>query len=108
MKAIIKNKSQKKKFIKSVVAESISLLLKEAENNYLKHPGRSNSYIKMLWNLVKKYKIKLTDDQKLSFCKKCLAYWMHNETVKVAFNSKLNAFCFICSKCGYKKIIRKK
>ena len=104
----IRNKTHKKKFIKSVAAESINILLKEAENNYIENPKRTDNYIKMIWDVVKKYKIKLTEEQKTKFCRKCQVYWVPTKTLNIAFNTRLNVFEFICKKCGYKKIINKK
>ena len=97
---------QKKKFIKSVAAESIDILLKQAEDNYEKHPRRAKRYVKMLWEVVKKYKVRLTEGQKTKFCRKCHTLWVPDKTVKVGLRNRINAFELICKECGYKRIIK--
>lgn len=97
----MKNMAAKKKFIKSTAKDAINTLLQEAEKNSGTHPARTKRYIEMLWALVKKYKVRLTKEQKKKFCRKCLAFFMVDKTVKIIFDSKHGAFYLQCTNCGH-------
>ncbi len=96
-------KYSQKKFIKSITADSISILLKEAEENFSKHPERALRYVKMVWALVKKHKVRLKHEQKIKFCKKCFILWIPHKTVTINFDKCHNMFEFVCISCDYKK-----
>ncbi len=101
----LRNKNDKRKFIKTVVVQSISHLLKEAESVFDKNPSRSKRYIDMAWGLVKRNKVKLTPDQKSKFCRKCLIFWKIGDSLRIFFDRKKNAFFYICNNCNYKRRI---
>ena len=90
----------KKKFIKDTVRDAINILLLQAEQNIDSHPQRTKRYIEMLWALVKKYKVRLTKDQKKKFCRKCMAFFVPDKNAKVIFDAKSNSFYLICGSCG--------
>ena len=98
------NKNQKNKETKVSIQESIVLLFKYAQESSLTNPSRTKRYVKMVWELVKKYKIRLTKEQKTKFCRKCLAFFVPNKNVVVVFDSKHNLFSSICGNCGYKRV----
>lgn len=98
--------SHNKKFIKMVVADSIAVLLREAEAAFQKHPERASRYLKMAWALVKKHRVRLTREQKFKFCKKCFTLWVPGKTVKISFDRVNNMFEFTCAVCGYKRRTR--
>lgn len=92
---------KKKKLIKSSAKQSVAELLKQAEKAWKqkKYP-RSKRYVKMLMDLVKKHKVKLTKDQKNSFCRKCLRWWEIPSTLVLLFDKKHNCLKLKC-KCGH-------
>jgi ribonuclease P protein subunit RPR2 len=96
-----------KSFLKRTTAESIDILLDQAGENLEKHPDRTKKYVRMVWDLVKKYKIRLSPEQKNKFCRKCLAFFELGKNSKVTFNSKNNSLCLICLDCNHKRIISK-
>jgi ribonuclease P protein subunit RPR2 len=96
-------KKSRKIFIKRTVQDAVDILLKEAEVNFNTHPERTKRYLKMVWDLAKKYNLRLRREQKLKFCKKCFMLWVPNETVKISFDRKHTFFEFVCRTCGYKK-----
>lgn len=97
-----KNIQAKKAFIKNTTSDAIKILLEEANKNAEQHPTRTKRYIQMLWRFVKKYKIRLSKDQKKKFCRKCLTFFVIDKTVMVIFNSKNNKIYLKCKSCAYK------
>jgi len=92
----------RKKLIKSSVRQSIAELLSEA--NLAWNAGkkeRSQRYAKMSMDLVKKHKVRLTDEQKRMFCRKCFSWWVPGDTVKLIFDKRHNVIRMKCAKCGY-------
>ena len=94
------NIQAKKRLIKNTTKDAIAILLAQAEENTASHPDRTKRYIEMLWALVKKYKIRLTKDQKKKFCRKCLSFLIVNGNAKAIFDAKHNSFYLKCGKCG--------
>jgi len=89
-------RSSRKRFLRSVVADDIEILIGEAE----KDPSRAKTYLKMAWELVKRNKVRLTKEQKIKFCKRCFILWTPGKTVKIEKKGKLAEYeC----KCGFKK-----
>lgn len=99
----MKNIAAKKKFIKSTARDAMGILLGEAEKNARTYPARTKRYTRMLWALLKKYKVRLTKEQKKKFCRKCLAFFIIDRTVKAIFDSRHNTFYLQCMNCGYKR-----
>ena len=95
------NKQQKKSLVKKTVGESIIILFQQADENVEKHPDRTKRYIQMIWDLVKKHKLRLTKEQKKKFCRKCLTFFIPDKTVIVIFNKANSSFYFKCKECGY-------
>ena len=91
-------RSSRKRFLRSIVADDIQILIQEAE----KDPPRAKTYLKMAWELVKRNKVRLTKEQKKKFCKRCFSLWIPEETVKI--EKKGNLVEYSC-KCGFKKKI---
>ena len=96
-------KQFQKKFIKTIVADAIAVLFKEAEENFSTHPERTKRYLVMIWSLAKKHNYRLTREQKLKFCKKCFCLWIPSKTVVINFNQNYEMFEFECVTCGHKK-----
>lgn len=104
-----------KKLIKSSVKQSIVQLLSEAEksnktakraketgNRKLETANRTQAtrYIKMVMDLVKKHKVRLTKEQKNKFCRKCHTWWVPGQTVKLIYDQKHHLIRLKCQ-CGY-------
>ena len=97
-----------KKVIKSTVRTRIEELLHEARAAFRTHTERSTRYVSLVWKLVQKYKIRLTKEEKLSFCKRCLTLWVPGKTVQIAFDQRHHAVMYKCKKCGFtRKLIYK-
>ncbi|MEM4272346.1 MAG: hypothetical protein QXH30_02055 [Candidatus Bilamarchaeaceae archaeon] len=92
-----------KRVIKATVQSRIGELLHEARLSFRAHPERSQRYISLIWKLVQKYKIRLTKEEKLSFCKRCLSLWVPGKTVQIAFDQRRHSIAYRCKKCGFSR-----
>ena len=90
-----------KKVIKETVRKRIAKLLDEARYSFKTHPERSERYLRLIWKLVQKYKVRLTKEQKLSFCKKCFTLWVPGKNVEVSFDQHNNVLEYKCKNCGF-------
>jgi ribonuclease P protein subunit RPR2 len=91
-----------KGLIKSSVRESIVQLMGEAEKAWDEgKPKRSERYVEMVMALVKKHKVRLTDEQKRRFCRKCNSWWVPQKSMKLVFDQRHHVIRMICSRCGY-------
>ena len=95
--------NRRKKLIKSSVRASIEKLIGSAQKAYRQgHKERSERYVRMALDLVKKHKIRLPKSLKNSFCKKCHVIWIPKKTVTVSYDAKNHCLRVKC-KCGYSK-----
>ena len=95
--------NRRKKVIKSSVRSSIKKLLEQARAAHKKkETERSKKYVKMAFDLLKKHKIKLPEEIKNSFCKKCYLIWIPGETITVTYDKENNCLRLRC-RCGYSK-----
>jgi ribonuclease P protein subunit RPR2 len=97
-----------KKVIKETVRERIAHLLSEARSEFRKHPERSERYLRLLWKLVEKYKVRLTREQRLSFCRKCFTLWVPGRNVEIFFDQRNSVLEYRCGKCGYRRRLKYK
>lgn len=92
-----------KKVIKTTVKSSIKKLLSEAKKAARAGKNdRSRKYVKMAMALVKKHKVRLDNEQKTSFCRKCFVWWVPKKTLKLVFDKRHNTIRVKCS-CGYSR-----
>lgn len=92
----------RKLLIIKAVKQSLFKLFEEAERAWERgERERAVHYIKMLFDLVKKYRTRVPRPLKNRFCRKCFLLW-NSETVKVVYDRKNHCFRVIC-RCGFKK-----
>lgn len=97
--------SRRKKVIKASVRESIKKLIEQARQAYKKKDlKKSKRYVKMAFDLLKKHKVRLPEELKNSFCRKCFLVWIPDKTVKIAYDRKCDCLRLTC-RCGYSKRI---
>jgi ribonuclease P protein subunit RPR2 len=95
--------SRRKAIIKSSVRSSIEKLIGHARKAYNSGKAeRSKRYIQMVFDLLKKHKVKLPEELKNSFCRKCYLVWIPEKTVTAAYDRKNNCLRIKC-KCGFSK-----
>ncbi len=94
-----------KTLIKSSVRDSIRKLVSEAEEVFQKgNEERSKRYVGMAMELVKKHRIRLPDNLRNSFCRKCHIIWVPGKTVRITYDSKNDCLRAKC-RCSYSKRI---
>lgn len=97
-----------RKVIKETVRRRIEELLEESRQAYRSHPERSTRYLKLLWKLVEKYKVRLTRGQKLSFCRNCFIPWIPGRNITIRFEQRNCVMEYECRNCGYKRRVKYK
>jgi ribonuclease P protein subunit RPR2 len=94
---------RRKKIIKSSVRSSIEKLLDTARKSFDSgNEKRSERYVVMAFDLLKKHKIKLPKELRNSFCRKCMAIWVPGRTVTVSYDKKRDYLKVTC-RCGFSK-----
>lgn len=63
------------------------------------YPDFDSKYIKEIQNLSTSFNIRLSREQKLKFCKKCLTYLDVNSR-EIRFNPTFKTKEYICKNCG--------
>ncbi len=97
--------NKRKRVIKSSVRSSIKELVGQAQKAYRQGKAeRSARYIKMALDLVKKHKVRIPEELRNSFCRKCHVVWIPGKTVKVSYDRKNSCLRVKC-KCGHSKRI---
>ncbi|NYZ77603.1 hypothetical protein H0O02_04810 [Candidatus Micrarchaeota archaeon] len=95
---------RQKRLIKASVSESVAKLLGEAQKQYLKgNKERSQSYVRMALQHIKKHKVRVPEEYRNAFCRKCCVVWVPGDSAKVFFDRKHNCLRIECRKCGFGK-----
>lgn len=99
---------KEKNLVKKISEERIAILLSEAAKIFSLNANRAKRYCQLAFAIVKKNKVRLTKEQKLSFCRKCLSFWCPGKTVSISFDKKNKRIIYKCGACGYERKIRYK
>ncbi len=90
--------SQRKEIQKEYAKQSISKYFNLIKNNF--YPTYNEKYIKEILKLSQSFNIRLSRNEKLNFCKKCLIKW-DVKSREIRLNSKNQCREYICKKCGF-------
>ena len=86
-----------KKLQKKEALSRIGVLFAEAQKVHKKDPALADKYVKLARSLQTKMKVRMPQEVKYKFCKKCGSFWMPGKTVRIrTHNGKL---VFACLKC---------
>jgi RNase P subunit RPR2 len=95
--------SSRKSIIKSSVRSSILRLLEQARKSATGgKAARSKRYVDMAFDLLKKNKIKLPNELRNSFCRKCHLVWVPGQTMTAYYDRKNDCLRVRCV-CGFSK-----
>jgi len=83
-----------------IARERIVRLFELAKKNLETHPERSRKYIELARKIGMRYNVRLTKDQKRSFCKKCNQLLIPGKTSEVRLDSKRKLIIIKCLNCG--------
>ena len=100
--------SDKRSLVNSVARERIELLFGLAEEEAVKNPKLSSSYISLLEKISTHYKVKLPMDMKNRICKACSIILVPGLNCKVVIASSVGFVVYRCNKCGAEHHIRYK
>ncbi len=90
--------------MQKLAAERIHYLLELAENEFETHPQRSRRYVEICQKLQQRSRLKMPQELKESFCKKCNAYWKRGKNVLVSTEGTFSIF--ECTECGARRKFR--
>ena len=91
-----------KKLIQERMRELINLAIKEWKMGNIDLARR---YIYIIKKYSEKNKIRIPNDVKSKFCKKCFTPWIPGETVRIRLSRRGKYLIYACLNCGYKKRI---
>ena len=93
-----------------IVKERIEILFNLAEKELEKNPERSKRYVELARKIGKRYNVRLTKEQKRSFCKRCNRLLIPKKTCKIKVGPKKKFMEIKCLNCGsvYRKPCVKK
>lgn len=94
-------KKRKPLYRVKIARERIERLLNLAKEEFEKNPERSRRYIELARKIGKRYNVRLTKEQKRSFCKKCNQPLISGKTFKFEMDSKKKLIIIKCLNCGY-------
>lgn len=99
------NNKEKKQIQKQYAQTNLDYFFSLLDTRF--RPQFDKNYIKEIQKFSKSFNIRLSREQKLKFCKKCLTYWDTN-TKQIRLNSKLGCIEHICKTCAFTRRFRYK
>lgn len=92
------------KFFQKIAVERIYRLFELAGSEFAKHPERSKRYVEIAKSLCTRNKVKIPQELRASFCKKCGSF------LKEGFNSSVekkgSLVILSCKECGFTRKMR--
>jgi ribonuclease P protein subunit RPR2 len=82
-----------------IATERIEILLDLAKKAIDK-PKISGKYVELARKIGKRYNVRLTKEQKMSFCKKCNNVLIPDRTSEVRMDSEKKVIIIKCTNCG--------
>lgn len=83
-----------------IAAERIELLLSQAQKFAKQKPIFAKRCINLARKISKRYRVRMTKRQKLTFCKKCEAPFVAGYNVSIHLLSKKRLLVHECKSCG--------
>lgn len=83
-----------------IAKERIERLLELAKKEFETNPERSKEYVKLARKIGKRCNVRLTKEQKRSFCKKCNQLLIPGKTSELKIDTKRKLKIVKCLNCG--------
>jgi ribonuclease P protein subunit RPR2 len=83
-----------------IARERISILLSLASEMWGKDQGLSRNYVKRAFDIKKKFRVRISREEKFSFCRKCLSPLIPGKTVSIAFDRRNKRVVYSCKICN--------
>ena len=93
-------RGKKPEWQRRIARERIKILLDLAKKEAKKNLERSRRYVQLARTIGKRYNIRLTREQKASFCKACNTPLIPGYTAKVWLDPKTKTIVIKCLKCN--------
>lgn len=90
-----RNKTAERK----IAAERIERLFESAYSVYDKDPSISGRYVILARRIAMKYRVKIPDRYRLSYCRKCLSFFSPGKNTRTRINN--GKVTVTCMNCGY-------
>ncbi len=82
-----------------IALERVKILLKEADENFKKHPERSDRYVNIARKIAMKVNLRIPRELKRKFCKHCYKYLKPGVNCRVRIRKgKVIYYCLSCKK----------
>ena len=91
-----------------IAKERISILLPLAIDMHGKDPGLARMYVQRAFDIKKKFRVRISREEKFSFCRKCLAPWIPGRTVSISFDRRNKRVIYSCNMCGNQSALKYK
>ncbi|MBI2545234.1 MAG: ribonuclease P [Candidatus Aenigmarchaeota archaeon] len=98
------NRSKKPEYQTRLARERIDILLSVAEKEFRKHIERSRRYVELAQKIALRYNVRLIENEKRSFCKKCNTLLKPGVTSQTRLDKDTKTVNVTCLNC--KKIYR--
>jgi len=83
-----------------VARERILILLGLAGDMWARDRDLSRRYVGRAFDIKKKFRVRISREEKFSFCRKCLCPWMPGRTVSISFDKRNKRVVYSCRMCG--------
>ncbi|MEM0372713.1 MAG: ribonuclease P [archaeon] len=100
-------RGKKPKWVADLARSRINRLLELAGENKRTRPERSRRYVQLARRISERYNVRMTQEQKKLFCKRCSSYFTGSNS-KVRIAPKTRALVRVCLICGFKKAYGRK
>jgi ribonuclease P protein subunit RPR2 len=95
-----RNRYAKPESWKRIAKERISILFREADKQFKKHPERSKRYVELARKIGMRYKVRIPKNLKRRFCPRCLSYLKPGVNCRVRTSKEKRAVIVTCLVCG--------
>ena len=95
-----RQRGKKPEYQKNIAKERIQILFDLAKKSVEKHPERSRRYVELARKIGLRYNIRLTKEQKKSFCKKCNQLLIEGKTSEVSLDPEKKVLIIKCLNCN--------
>jgi ribonuclease P protein subunit RPR2 len=102
-----RRRSQKPEWQLKIAQERIEILFKMAKEEFENHPERAKRYVELARKIGLRYNIRLSEEVKRSFCKRCNALLYLGKNTEELEKKHPNIKLFKCLNCGEIKKIAK-
>jgi ribonuclease P protein subunit RPR2 len=84
-----------------IARERISILFKQAEKEFKKHPERSKRYVELAKKIGMRYNVRIPKNLRRRFCKKCFSYLKPGVNCRVRTSKSRQSVVVTCLVCGF-------